>query len=139
MSPHRVTWDGREWRTTEALFQARRFAPDDPIVELIRTQTSPMSAKMKSKTAANRRVIEPLSAEDVELMREVVSLKLAQHPQLAEELAATKGRTIIEDCSSRPRGSGLFWGAARRDDGTWKGSNVLGLIWMQHRDGVSRR
>lgn len=138
MSPHQVTWDGREWRTTEALFQARRFAPDDPIVEVIRAQSSPMGAKMKSKTAASRRVVVPLSAEDVALMREVVSLKLAQHPELALQLALTKGRELIEDCSKRARGSGLFWGAALQPDGTWRGSNVLGKIWMQYRDSASR-
>ena len=134
MSPHSVTWNDLTWKTAEALFQARRFAPDDPIIEVIRAQSSPMGAKMKSKTAASRRVIVPLSAEDVALMREVVSLKLAQHPELLGMLLSTTGRDLIEDCSKRARGSGLFWGAALQADGTWKGDNALGKILMELRD-----
>lgn len=30
-------------------------------------------------------------------------------------------------------GSGLFWGAARGEDGTWHGDNWLGLLWMERR------
>ena len=133
MSPHPVWWDDKYWRTTEALFQARRLADGDPGREEIRAEKSPMGAKMASKRTADRRVIVPLSQEDVELMGSILRLKLDQHPNLRAELKATGVRLIIEDCTSRPRGSGLFWGAAKQVDGSWKGENVLGKLWMQRR------
>jgi ribA/ribD-fused uncharacterized protein len=133
MAPFPVTWDGKVWRTTEALFQARRLADGDPAREEIRAEKSPMGAKMTAKRTADRRVITPMSDEDVAMMEDVLRLKLDQHPSLRVELAATGDRAIIEDCTSRPRGTGLFWGAARQPDGTWHGENVLGKLWMKLR------
>ena len=46
MAPFPVLYGLLEWRTTEALFQALRFAADDPVRELIRAEKSPMAAKM---------------------------------------------------------------------------------------------
>ena len=64
---------------------------------------------------------------------------------------ATGLQTIIEDVTSRPNESGLFWGAAQVDDDVaiamerinmtvvredgknWYGQNVLGKIWMKIR------
>lgn len=134
MSPYMITWDDKVWRTAEALFQARRLASDDPGREEIRAERSPMGAKMVAKRSASRRVIVPLSNEDVALMEDVLRLKLEQHPKLKEELSATENAIIIEDCTSRPQGTGLFWGAAKQADGGWKGENVLGKLWMKLRD-----
>ena len=58
-------------------------------------------------------------------MEIVLRLKLKQHPELKRKLVATGKATIIEDCSRRPRGSGMFWGAALKD-GQWVGENMLG-------------
>lgn len=133
MAPYCIQWGGKEWRTTEALFQARRLSDDDPAREDIRASKSPMQAKMLAKTTAHRRVIVPLSAADVQLMEEILRLKLEQHPHLRGDLKDTGDATIIEDCTARPRGTGLFWGAAKQADGTWKGDNVLGKLWMKLR------
>jgi predicted NAD-dependent protein-ADP-ribosyltransferase YbiA (DUF1768 family) len=78
-------------------------------------------------------VVVPQSEEDVRLMGLVLDLKLKAHPGLKTELLATGDATIIEDCTSRPRGSGLFWGAVLQPNGTWKGTNMLGELWMQLR------
>lgn len=133
MAPFPVTWDGKVWRTTEALFQALRLAPGDTAREEIRAEKSPMGAKMTAKRSADRRVIVPLSADDVAMMEGVLRLKLDQHPHLRAALVATGDRAIVEDCTSRPRGTGLFWGAARQSDGTWTGDNILGKLWMKLR------
>jgi predicted NAD-dependent protein-ADP-ribosyltransferase YbiA (DUF1768 family) len=126
------------WRTAEALFQGYRFAPDDPIREEIRAQTSPMAAKMVAKREKDKMVIIPQSSEDLMLMKFVLELKIEQHPALAQELLATDDAMIIEGCTKRPHGSGLFWGAERAigTDGQpfWRGSNNLGHLWMQVRD-----
>jgi predicted NAD-dependent protein-ADP-ribosyltransferase YbiA (DUF1768 family) len=136
MSPHPILWHVLVWRTAEALFQARRLAPDDPACEEIRAQKSPMAAKMIAKRTAERRVVVPQSDEDVRLMEDILRLKIEQHPPLASQLKATGDVLIVEDCSARPRGSGLFWGAARQPDGTWKGENQLGKLWMALREQV---
>jgi predicted NAD-dependent protein-ADP-ribosyltransferase YbiA (DUF1768 family) len=48
MSPYKINYLNKEWRTTEALFQALRFS-DDVIQEKIRLDKSPMTAKMVAK------------------------------------------------------------------------------------------
>ncbi|MEB3059530.1 NADAR family protein, partial [Parvimonas sp. D9] len=61
-------------------------------------------------------------------------LKVDQHPNLGDLLLATGDEIIIEDCTSRQHGSGLFWGAGKQPDGSWNGDNVLGKLWMTLRN-----
>ncbi len=132
MSPHPVEFEGKTYRTTEALFQALRF-DDAVIVEAIQEQKSPMAAKMKAKKYRSRMVVEPLSDTDLDNMRLVLRLKIEQHPKLRNDLLATGDQEIVEDCTKRPRGSGLFWGAALQNE-KWVGENWLGWLWMELRD-----
>jgi predicted NAD-dependent protein-ADP-ribosyltransferase YbiA (DUF1768 family) len=66
-------------------------------------------------------------------MELVLWLKLEQHPDLEEKLLGTGESQIVEDCSRRPHGSGLFWGAALQDV-RWVGENRLGKLWMKLRE-----
>ena len=134
MSPHPVTHEGVEWRTTEALFQALRFN-DPEIREAIRQEKSPMGAKFKAKKHKESRVVEPMGKKDLDNMRLVLKLKIEQHPEIQQALLDTGDELIVEDCTSRARGSGLFWGAALVN-GDWKGKNWLGLLWMELRTGL---
>ena len=134
MAPFPITFDGLLWRTSEALFQARRFTEGDPVREEIRRQASPMGAKMVAKASRGRMTIVPQSEADLVLMADVIRLKIEAHPRLLEMLLATGREEIVEDCTARPRGSGLFWGAARQSDGSWKGENHLGRLWMELRE-----
>lgn len=129
-----IVFNEKEWPTSEALFQALRFKDGDEIQEQIRLAKSPMTAKFlaKAKETQKRMVIEPQSEEDVDNMRWVLLKKVSQHPSLKEKLLATGDAVIIEDCTKRQRGSGLFWGAAKTEEG-WKGENVLGKLWMELR------
>lgn len=129
MAPFPIVYEGKGWRTTEALFQALRFE-DEEIREAIREEKSPMGAKMMAKSLANRMTVQPQSLADLGLMKKVLLLKLEQHPHLLPQLLETNPREIIEDVTSRQRGSGLFWGAGRQPDGSWLGKNYLGKIWM---------
>jgi len=138
MSRHPVTHDGKEWKTTEALFQAMRFAPPSPVRELIRAEKSPMGAKMVAKKHADQRVVEPLSEADVVLMKLVLRLKIMTYPDLKKELLGTDDAIIVEDVTKRPGGTGSFWGAALQEDGTWKGENVLGKLWMEIREELKK-
>lgn len=137
MAPFPIEADGVTWRTSEALFQARRFGNDISIRELIRAEKSPMAAKMVAKRHHLLMKIVPQSPEDLAMMAEVLKLKIEQHPDLKAQLIATADSLIIEDCSNRPRGSGLFWGAALQPDGNWLGENTLGKLWMALRASVS--
>lgn len=132
MSPYPIEFEGVVWRTAEALFQAMRFN-DEEIKGLIRANKSPMGAKMAAKKHALAMTIQPQSDKDKLNMKTVLRCKLTQHPELKEQLIQTKDRQIIEDCTKRQRGSGLFWGAALID-GEWVGQNVLGELWMQLRE-----
>jgi ribA/ribD-fused uncharacterized protein len=133
MSQHPIEYAGQTWPTAEALFQALRFAADDPVVEQLRMETNPMRAKWLAKSRAEAFVVQPMTAGDVFNMTDVLREKLKQHADVREVLASTTGHEIIEDCTKRQRGSGLFWGAALRDDGKWYGRNQLGRLWMQLR------
>jgi len=131
MAPYPVTYAGTTWRTAEALFQALRFE-DEAIREAIRREKSPMAAKMVAKKRKAALVVVPLGAADLDNMRLVLRLKLQAHSALRRQLLATGSARLVEDCSRRPHGSGLFWGAALRE-GRWVGENWLGRLWEECR------
>jgi ribA/ribD-fused uncharacterized protein len=131
MAPYPVTHAGKTWRTAEALFQALRFE-EESIREAIRQETSPMAAKFVAKRHKAAMVVEPLGAADLDNMWLVLRLKLQAHPALRRQLLATGAARLVEDCSRRAKGSGLFWGAALRE-GRWDGANWLGRLWEECR------
>jgi ribA/ribD-fused uncharacterized protein len=134
MSPHPVQFEGQEWRTSEALFQALRFK-DPEIKEEIRSQKSPMAAKFVAKKYKSQMQVEPISDQDLENMMMCVRLKLKFNPQLIEELKSTGDLLIYEDVSSRMRGNNLIWGASFQY-GKLIGENQLGKIWMEIRSSL---
>jgi len=137
MSPHPFFYEGKRWRTCEALFQALRLEDEDAR-EVIRAESSPMAAKMVAKRFREIQVVEPMSEADLANMKLCISLKLEQHELLRRKLFHTGNAKIIEDCSSRgPRGSNLFWGAMRVPEG-WQGENWLGRIWGEMRSKLQR-
>ncbi len=137
MAPFPLVYGAETYRTSEALFQALRFE-DPALQELIRGEKSPMAAKMVAKKHVHLMTVTPQSPQDLQNMRTVLRLKIAQHPHLGDLLLATGNDTLIEDCTARQRGSGLFWGAALGPDG-WKGENWLGRLWMELRSELRRQ
>lgn len=136
MSPFPIRFQGKFYKTSEALFQCLRFEGFEEIQELIRNEPSPMGAKMKAKKYKN--MLQQIDEEirknrDIELMEMVLIEKLRSHPRLVKMLIETGTRTIIEDCSKRNRGSGQFWGSALVN-GNWEGENILGNLWMKLRE-----
>jgi ribA/ribD-fused uncharacterized protein len=131
MSRHPTQYDGDDYRTAEALFQALRF--DDGVIRRdIRQRVAPMAAKMRPKTYRDRMVVAPRSEQNVKNMRTVLRLKIAQHPELEALLLSTGDAYIVEDRTKRANDSGRFWGAAWMD-GSWQGMNTLGTLWMELR------
>ena len=131
MATFPIEFNGVVWLTSEALFQAMRF-DDEKIKQEIRNEKSPMGAKMKAKKYQASMVVEPTSEKDIDNMRLCLKLKIEQHPELKQKLIDSGDTFIVEDCTRRQRGSGLFWGAALVD-GEWKGQNQLGKLWMELR------
>jgi len=146
MSPHIVRYQDQWYKTAEALFQCMRYEGFPEVQQEIRDQKSPMSAKMAAKKykklIAGRCSKEEEEVKDLERMRECLLLKLKAHPDLKRRLLGTKDALIIEDCSRRKGGSGMFWGMAKIEnelpDGTrstaWVGRNELGKLWMKIRE-----
>lgn len=133
MSPYPIECFGVTWRTTEALFQALRFS-DTSIREHIRSQTSPMGAKLAAKSKVDLVTVEPLSEQDVRNMHFCLNLKIEQHSDIRKMLLDTGYEKIVEDVTNRAnRGSALFWGAAKTPDGKWEGQNNLGVLWEKVR------
>ena len=132
MSQHPVEFEGLKYHTTEALFQALRFPVGSEIRELIRQEKNPMKAKMLAKSHTELMIVEQLSQQDLDNMRFVLRTKLDAHESVRKVLASTGQDLIVEDCSNRPHGSGLFWGA-QLVEGSWNGLNWLGKLWMELR------
>lgn len=135
MSAYPVTYQGTQYKTCEALFQALRFTNYPEIQKEIIECKSPMAAKMKARKNCkklNRGIKWDEAPSDIPLMKECLELKLEQHPDLKEKLIATGDATIIEDCTTHDRESARFWGAVKKD-GKWVGENVFGKLWMEIR------
>lgn len=125
---------GLQIPTSEALYQACRFPHLPEIQKTIIQQTSPMTAKMKSKPHRNesRADWEELK---VAIMKWCLKVKLVQHwDRFGGLLLETATKPIVE----RSR-SDRFWGAVLEPDGeTLVGSNVLGRLLMDLRDRIRK-
>lgn len=115
--------------TSEALYQACRFPHRPEIQRLIIAQSSPMTAKMKSKPYRHD------SRPDwdhvrVKVMRWCLRVKLAQNwEKFSKLLLQTGDRPIVEQSRKDD-----FWGAKPVDEHTLVGMNVLGRLLMELRE-----
>ena len=138
MSPHIVKYQNQWYKTAEALFQCMRYRGFPEVQQEIRDQKSPMSAKMIAKKykklIAGKSSREDEERKDLERMRECLLLKLNAHPDLKRMLLGSRDALIIEDCSRRKGGSGMFWGMAKMEGRKWVGRNELGKLWMAIRE-----
>jgi ribA/ribD-fused uncharacterized protein len=137
MAPYPIIYEGKEWRTVEALFQALRFE-DPEIIEAIRNEKSPMGAKMKAKSFKSSYSISPLSQQDIENMKLCLQLKFSQHSDLRNKLLKTGEHTIIEDIGSRRGARHEFWGAYKNEKNEWVGNNLMGKLLMELRASYTR-
>jgi ribA/ribD-fused uncharacterized protein len=113
-----------EWRTSEALYQALRF-PDFPEVqELIRTEKSPMAAKMVSKPHRHQSSRKDWDVVRIDLMYWCLRVKLTCNFNMFGELLRKSRNAEIVENSSKDR----FWGAVPVNDDYLQGQNVLGVL-----------
>jgi len=119
--------------TAEAIYQACRFPHRPDVQRLIIQQTSPMTAKMRSKPYRDETRPDWDSVR-VLIMRWTLRIKLAQNfEKFRTMLDMTDDKPIVEDSRKDD-----FWGAvASKDDpGVLMGCNVLGRLLMELREQV---
>ncbi|TCD61865.1 hypothetical protein EIP91_007814 [Steccherinum ochraceum] len=125
-SPHAVLYNGKQYPTSEHLFQSFKFHDYRPdLAERIRV----CSSHPKSALAEARR-LEPEMRPDwyqinLEKMYETLRLKFSQHLDLRAELLSTGDAILIEDSDQD-----AFWGCGA--DG--RGRNELGKALMRLRE-----
>ena len=124
-SSHAVQIWTRKFNTSEHAFQWKKFSEAAPdIAEKIFNAGSAEAAKRI--TIANRnKTPQDWDTRKVDVMREVLAAKLAQHEDVREQLLKTGTRDIVENALADG-----FWGNG--PDG--KGENWVGKIWMELRE-----
>ncbi len=124
-----LTINGVRILTSEALYQACRFPHLSEVQKLIIGQTSPMTAKMKSKPY--RKDSRPdWDTVRVKIMRWCLHVKLVQHwEKFGDLLLSTGNMPIVEESYRDP-----FWGAKPSDAETLIGMNILGRLLVELRE-----
>lgn len=123
---------GLRIRTAEALYQACRFPHMPEVQKLIINESSPMTAKMRSKPYRDQ------SRPDwddvrIPIMKWCLRVKLAQNwSNFGKLLRETGNKPIVEDSRKDD-----FWGAKSGEDGELHGRNVLGRLLMELREKLS--
>lgn len=126
----RIGVNGKTWLTSEALYQALRF-PDDPEVqEMIRTERSPMAAKMKTKPFRASRSRKDWDGVRVDAMWWCLAAKLIANEDSFGDLLKRSQKSDVVEHSHRDR----FWGAVRVTEDYLQGKNVLGVLITILRD-----
>ena len=114
--------------TSEALYQACRFPSNPSLQDLIISQTSPMTAKMRSKPYRHETRPDWLKVR-VRIMRWCLQAKLIQNYSIFSQILLDTGEKPIVEYSSKDN----FWGAIPQSDTTLVGANVLGRLLMDLR------
>jgi len=124
-SNHPITYEGKEYPTSEHLFQSLKF--EDPAdADCVRTSTSARDALTIARALRTRVRKDWVSkGRNIAEMEKALLLKFTQHEKLKQLLLGTGDATLIEDS---PIDS--FWGVG--SDGL--GRNQLGRSLMKVRD-----
>ncbi|WP_066183515.1 NADAR family protein [Hoeflea olei] len=120
---------GLRVRTSEALYQACRFPHLPQVQRMIVEETSPMTAKMRSKPYRDDSRADWEEVR-VKVMRWCLRAKLLHNwPAFSKLLLATGDRPIVEDSRKDD-----YWGAKGGEDNLLAGRNVLGRLLMELRE-----
>lgn len=119
-----IVWDGRRFDTSEHLYHYLKFNTTalDVADAIFGARSAHEAFKLAERNKGLRR--KDWDAVKVELMRDILRLKVEQHEYVRRKLLATGDRELVED-SWRDD----FWGWGPNRDG----KNMLGCLWMQVR------
>lgn len=122
-SAFRLHWKGEHFDTSEAAYHWEKF-PDEPLIQsdILCAPSAHEAFKIAEVSARYRRA--DWDAVKVDIMRDVLRAKAAQHEYVRRKLLATGDRELVEDSW---RDSFWGWGPSR------DGKNMLGKLWMEIR------
>lgn len=124
-SSFKVEWNGYLYSSLEEAFQAASFmGSDEEMVELVKKSHSAHEAQ-KIAYANRDKQRSDWDTKCLEVMEELLRLKVKQNPYVLKKLLETKDYYIVEDS---PKDSFWGWGEDRN------GENNLGKLWMKIRD-----
>jgi len=117
-----LEWKGEVWMTSEHAYHSEKF--DDPtLLEALRTTRSAHDAMKLAY--ANHSLYRPDWDEvKLDIMKDILRAKVAQHPYVRKKLLETGQRELVEN-SWRDD----YWGWGPNRDG----QNHLGKLWMEVR------
>jgi len=124
--------ENMKFASSEHLFQFKRSTAlgNQDIARRVLSAPTPLDAMI-----IGREVIADehwTLTEGVQLMTDVVKLKMAQVPQLAQALKAHAGKTFAEATSNIIWGTGVPLSSPAATNTTqWKGKNLLGIIYQK--------
>ncbi len=126
-SAFKVEVDGHQFDTSEAAYHFQKFTGDRPGCaslrhEIIFAPSAHHAFKVAEANKARRRPA--WDAVKVDIMREILRAKAAQHEYVRRKLLETGDRVLVEN-SWRDD----FWGWGPNRDG----KNMLGRLWMEVR------
>jgi len=117
-SPHPVIYKGKQYPTSEHLFQAFKFQNHHPnLAEHIRTCSERPSVALSEAHRFQPEVRSDWKQVNIEKMDETLFYKFTQHPNLRAELLGTGDAELIENSDKD-----TFWGVGSDR----KGRNELG-------------
>ena len=124
-SSFKVEWNGYMYSTLEEAFQTARFiGSDEELVQKIKNSHSAHEAqKIPYQNLDKQR--KDWEKVELEIMEELLRLKVEQNPYVLKKLLETKDYYIVEDS---PKDA--YWGWGENRDGL----NNLGKLWMKIRN-----
>lgn len=114
--------DGILYITSEYLYHTKKFNDPEIKMQIIQARSTHDAQKIANQNKDKMR--EDWHDIKVDVMRDILRLKIDQHPYVKKKLLDTGDREIIEN-SWRD----TFWGWGENKDG----QNMLGKLWMELR------
>lgn len=122
-APYPIRLKGQTWPTSEHYFQAQKFT-DEGYQQKIRAAGSPMQAARLGRDR-KQRLRRDWESVKVSVMRQAITAKFTQHPELQVRLLSTGDARIVEHTENDD-----YWG----DGGDGRGKNMLGRLLMELRE-----
>lgn len=122
-SKHSISYQGKEYPTSEHLYQALKF--NDPVMrEKVRLAKTPKESKEIAYSFGISNVRTDWDEVKFEIMVSILELKISQHKSIEDLLMSSGYADIVENSPYD-----YVWGCGK--DGS--GKNLLGKAWMEVR------
>ena len=129
-SSFKVEWNGYLYSSLEEAYQAASFmGSDEELVEKIKHSHSADEAQRIAYANRDKQRSD-WNEVKLEIMEELLRLKIEQNPYVKQKLLQTEDYLIVEDS---PKDS--FWGWGPNRDG----ENNLGKLWMKLREEIKKK